>query len=407
MPSRIEFHVAADGEHVDESTDTPDMVIKSNGNIGIGTSDPGATLHVVNAGTDADILTDSDATAPLDGSDFETRRSRAGAIVQNNDKLGSFRSRGYNGSDYRTGAVIRSMVDGTPGAGDDMPTRLEFHVAADGERVDESTDTPDMVIKSNGNIGIGISDPQADIHINRDSGSIAFTDANDFTDTSDYMLLDADTDNLRLKWFDDSASTLNNLIMFTNAGEVGIGDDTPDSELDVVGDIEYTGVITDVSDRRLKENINKLESTVMLDRLMKVDGYTFQMIDRKDDDRVEYGVIAQEIEAIFPELVHTEATEEAYKSVNYTGLITPIIEAVKELYSKVLEIMDQIKVIFDKIAQLENENAQLQAEVDALKQQNNDILKRLESIEANVANDNKVEASFDAESTLDIQASGI
>jgi hypothetical protein len=44
------------------------------------------------------------------------------------------------------------------------------------------------------------------------------------------------------------------------------------------------------------------------------------------------GVIAQEVEAMFPELVVT--TPEGHKRVNYTGLVGIVIEAVKELKAK-------------------------------------------------------------------------
>jgi hypothetical protein len=58
----------------------------------------------------------------------------------------------------------------------------------------------------------------------------------------------------------------------------------------------------------------------------------------RDDAQVPYrgkdlGVIAQEVEAVFPELVHTD--ERGYKRVNYLGLIAPLIEAVKELDARV------------------------------------------------------------------------
>lgn len=43
----------------------------------------------------------------------------------------------------------------------------------------------------------------------------------------------------------------------------------------------------------------------------------------------DLGVIAQEVEEVFPELVSTDAS--GYKRVNYIGLIAPLIEAVKEL----------------------------------------------------------------------------
>src|SRR3990172_7836069 len=41
------------------------------------------------------------------------------------------------------------------------------------------------------------------------------------------------------------------------------------------------------------------------------------------------GVVAQDVEAVFPELVTTDA--KGHKRVSYTGLIGPLIEAVKEL----------------------------------------------------------------------------
>jgi hypothetical protein len=43
----------------------------------------------------------------------------------------------------------------------------------------------------------------------------------------------------------------------------------------------------------------------------------------------DLGVIAQEVEQVFPELVHTNA--QGYKTVNCIGLFAPLIEAVKEL----------------------------------------------------------------------------
>jgi hypothetical protein len=47
----------------------------------------------------------------------------------------------------------------------------------------------------------------------------------------------------------------------------------------------------------------------------------------------DMGVVAQEVEAVFPELVHTDPS--GYKKVNYAGLIGPLIEAVKELDARV------------------------------------------------------------------------
>ena len=129
---------------------------------------------------------------------------------------------------------------------------------------------------------------------------------------------------------DEDIATSNAVVML--ADYVGVGTAAPDVMLDVTGDIEYTGTLTDVSDRRLKENIEPLstEHGSLLNKIDQVKGYSFTM---KDDEkhRTEYGVIAQELEEIFPDLVHTAKDEIGTKSVNYVGLIAPMIEATKEL----------------------------------------------------------------------------
>ncbi|QQG35807.1 MAG: tail fiber domain-containing protein [Micavibrio aeruginosavorus] len=113
---------------------------------------------------------------------------------------------------------------------------------------------------------------------------------------------------------------------------VGIGNSAPSVALDVTGDIEYTGTITDVSDRRLKENIHPLGNRgSMLEKLAMIDTFSFTMKGDKDRN-VEFGVMAQDIRRIFPELVREDQTSpEHYLSVNYIGMIAPIVEATKEL----------------------------------------------------------------------------
>ena len=45
------------------------------------------------------------------------------------------------------------------------------------------------------------------------------------------------------------------------------------------------------------------------------------------------GLIAQEVEKIFPDLV--EVGPDGMKGVNYVGLIAPLIESIKELKSRI------------------------------------------------------------------------
>ena len=111
---------------------------------------------------------------------------------------------------------------------------------------------------------------------------------------------------------------------FSVDGNVGIGTNKPSSKLHVMG------TITETSDERLKENIIKIESS--LDKISQIDGVSFDWKDEdKMDDRTHLGLIAQDVEEIFPELVYTSDDEIGTKSVNYDGMIAPLLEAVKEL----------------------------------------------------------------------------
>ncbi len=160
------------------------------------------------------------------------------------------------------------------------------------------------------------------------AGTLYTTDGNVGRDAGDKLTF---VDNTRIE-FDVNGSEQMRL---TNAGQLGIGvTPTAGIELDVNGDIEYTGTITDTSDRRLKDNITALDVRgSMIEKIAAIDTYSFTM---KDDEekRIEFGVMAQELEEIFPELVHTATDEMGTKSVNYMGLIAPMIEATKEVHAE-------------------------------------------------------------------------
>lgn len=75
------------------------------------------------------------------------------------------------------------------------------------------------------------------------------------------------------------------------------------------------------SDINLKDNIKTLENPI--EKIMQLNGVSF---DWKETQEPSIGVIAQEVEEVFPELVKTGEN----KTVNYNGLIGVLIEVVKE-----------------------------------------------------------------------------
>ena len=79
------------------------------------------------------------------------------------------------------------------------------------------------------------------------------------------------------------------------------------------------------SDQRLKKNIKPLSGA--LEKVSKLSGVEFDWI---NTDKKSIGVIAQQVEEVVPELVHTNS--KGYKSVSYGNLTALLIEAIKELH---------------------------------------------------------------------------
>ena len=87
------------------------------------------------------------------------------------------------------------------------------------------------------------------------------------------------------------------------------------------GDTTVGGDITISSDARLKSNIVSLGST--LSKLLLIDGKSYEK-----DGKQRIGVLAQEIQEVFPELVTEDGNE--MLAVNYQGLVPVLINALKE-----------------------------------------------------------------------------
>ncbi len=87
------------------------------------------------------------------------------------------------------------------------------------------------------------------------------------------------------------------------------------------------------SDSRLKEKISKIKNP--LNGILALDGIRFKWKSGLEKLGImstpSYGVLAQDVEKIFPELIRKK---EGYKTVNYNGLIGVLIEAIKEWSSR-------------------------------------------------------------------------
>lgn len=157
------------------------------------------------------------------------------------------------------------------------------------------------------------------------------------------------------------ASTAGGLKILAD-GKVGIGISNPAYKLDVVGDINASGSVRSngialTSDLRFKKDIKTLDFS--LERILNIHGVEYnwrqdEFPERHFSSRHQIGVIAQEVEKVFPEVVDTDA--KGFKSVNYSALIAPVVEAIKSLYQKIIGIDREVASLKVENQKLKNDN---------------------------------------------------
>jgi len=341
-------------------------VFPSSGWVGIGT-DPQRNLHIHAAGSEGDGNADLHLT---------------------NDAT---ESSGYDG------ATITMLGDGGPGSGTD----LLINNREAGNLLFHTNGTEKVRITSDGNVGIGEESPSSLLDVGGDinfSGNLlqngSLVDLGDNTlwnttgdaSTTSYLNYDystghvgigieADEDMILdvngevrvadrislagdLRYYSNNGFAIKtigeNAIIFepdyANTapamiiepdGDVGIGTTIPSYKLDVAGTIR--GETVSESDIRWKKNIDPIEGS--LEKVKQLQGVHYDWKDENKDQSRQIGFIAQDVEKIFPELVKTD--EKGYKSMNYSKVVTVLVESVKELD-------DENRELEDRIVRLEN-----------------------------------------------------
>ena len=150
---------------------------------------------------------------------------------------------------------------------------------------------------------------------------------------------------------DDSSA--NPKVLISDTGNLGLGTLTPTQTLDVVGNANVSGCFmiggsgiagTCSSDLRLKKNIQPFSS--VLDKVVQLQPVHY---DWRANEFPEYhfgasratGLIAQEVEKVFPDMVSTDAN--GYKQVNYSQLPYLMLQAIRELKTENDALRDQLK----------------------------------------------------------------
>ena len=237
-----------------------------------------------------------------------------------------------------------------------------------------SSDGKVILQDSGGNVGIGTNNPSAKLYVmrNNDDAGVATTkaelreksvftiapDASVGTTNMNFGLVGGG-DTVGIQTTNSSATADWNIALNPFGGNVGIGTTSPctglsgnnqsDCKLQVMGHIFSNGTSIG-SDSRLKTAVTTIPSA--LEKILSLRGVTFEWKTKEFPERnfaqgTQIGLIAQEVEEVFPELV----SQGEYKSVSYASLVSPLIEAAKELYTL-------YQGHADRLAALEAQNAE-------------------------------------------------
>jgi len=137
--------------------------------------------------------------------------------------------------------------------------------------------------------------------------------------------------------------------------KVGLGIFPSTYKLEVAGDISFAGNLYSLSDKRLITNVQGLDND-MVNRLYLLKGVSYlkdfnslqaevsdssrkYLNENVAGDKVNFGLVAQEVEKVFPEVVNIDAN--GYYSIDYTALVPVLIEALADQQAQI----DALKVI--------------------------------------------------------------
>ncbi len=236
-----------------------------------------------------------------------------------------------------------------------------------------------LLIRKDGKMGLNTNDPATRMHIVGDGLSGATSDK--YHPNTSLIVEDNNTCYLQLMSPSTNASGIlagteaasirsciifnadssmsiraggNNTHIFVgNNGFIGMGTAAPTQKLHVIGNILASGTITP-SDIRYKKDIEQIDHP--LEKIDEIRGVTYKL--KTDEfpesgftEEKQAGVIAQEVEAVLPEVVVTH--KDGYKGVDYSKMVPLIIEGIKELKKQNEDLQKQNKSLQKRVEKLE------------------------------------------------------
>ena len=183
-----------------------------------------------------------------------------------------------------------------------------------------------MTILNGGNVGIGLTNPTTALEV---SGTIKATE----------IITDGAAQVLGKSYLRDEV-----YLAMDKQPQAGVYGVTCTPNARFYAGIKADGNITAASyttssDEKLKNVIGPISN--VLDTIANINGYKYTM--KSDETKtVRFGVIAQEVQKTYPELVR-DMDLDGYLNVDYMGLVPVLLEAIKELKSQINTLRDDVE----------------------------------------------------------------
>ncbi len=296
-------------------------ILGADGNVGIGTTAPGARLDVYGGGTGHVMI------GEWGGGNTYAGLGLAGSLATGN----------YN---LLSGPADTNLYINRP-TGKDIRFR--------------ENNADQVTILTGGNVGIGTTAPGQKLEIagavKSTSNSANFAETGGQFDYYDsgrvtrFNSYKADSTGAGMEFRTGGTSSYDIRMSILSSGNVGIGTTTPSTKLEVGGDVTAVAYYYS-SDRNLKTNIKTLNNA--LEKVTKLRGVSF---DWKNSGEPSLGLIAQEVQKVYPELV---GGQPGNLTIQYGNLVAPLIEAVKEQQKQIDNQEKEINRLEVKVRVLES-----------------------------------------------------